>query len=127
MYVDVTYLSLDGPADIFVCIFVHVWGKTCLDADLCCTKCLCLLCTPYYFVCRQKISFLLAKIPAKCTKAALLYADICKVDVSIDYVCYNIANTPFSKLVCNHPHKMKVKTLCMKQPCSLAYRNFLFL
>src|SRR5574340_1383790 len=119
MDVNVADLALNCPADVRVCACVHVWGKSCLNTDLCCAKCSRLLCTSYYFIYWQKVSFLFTKIPAKCAKAALLYADIGKIDVSINYVCYDVSNSSFSELVCNHSYQVKVKPFCMEQSCCL--------
>src|SRR5574337_1427547 len=111
---NISNLSLDCPANILIRVCIHIWGKSGLDTDLCCTQCSCLSCTSYYFVCWQKISLFFTKVSTECTKTTLLYAYIGKVDVSIYYVCYNVSNSSFSELICNHSNKVKIKPLCMK-------------
>src|SRR6185312_5252992 len=119
MNVNIAYLALDCFTNILVCVCIHVWRKSCLDTDLCCTKCSSFLCTSSYLICWQKVSFFFTKVSAKCTKTTLLYADICKVDVPVNYVCYNVADSSFSKLICNHAYQVKVKPSCVEQSSCL--------
>src|SRR5579864_5350692 len=119
MYVNVADLVLNCPANVLVCVCIHVWRESCLDTDLCCAKCSRLLCTSYYLICWQKVAFLFTKIPAKCAKAALLYANISEIDVSINYVCYNVSNSSFSEFICNHSYHVKIASFCMEQSCCL--------
>src|SRR5690348_3286480 len=127
MDVNVAHLTLDCFTDVLVCVCIHVWRKSCLDTDLCCTKCSSFLCTSYYLICWQKISFLFAKVSTKCTKTALFYADIGKVDVSVNYVCYNVTYSSLSKFICNHAYQVKIKPSCIEQSGCLINRDLFFI
>jgi hypothetical protein len=50
---------------------------------------------------RQKVTFSLSEITAKCAKAASLYTYISKVYVSVDDISYNVSTSPSSQLISN--------------------------
>jgi len=73
-----------------------------------------LLCSPNYFFYWEEITFFFPEISAECTKATLLYADICEIDVSVYNIRDNISYSSFSKFVSYGANKFKFNSFCGK-------------
>src|SRR5690606_32109045 len=115
MDVNVWKMLLDRPADVRVKVAIHFWRQPCLNTHFGRAKCRRFLCPSNNLFCWQKVSFLFPKVPAESAKAALLYADVCKVDVSVNNVCYIVSNRPAPELVGNSHYKVHFKAGRVKE------------
>src|SRR5919198_2813788 len=97
-------------ADVDIYMPVHLGRKASLYAHLRRTKACSFLCPSHNLFSWKEVAFLFAKIPTKSAKAAVLDANVCKVNVPVDYVCCIIAHSPFAELVCHHHCKVHFKT-----------------
>jgi len=75
---------------------------------------MCLLGSSNYFFYWEEITCFFPEISAERTKATLLYADICEIDVSVYNISDNISYSSYSKFVSYGTDKFKFNSLCGK-------------
>ena len=78
---------LNSLADIDVNVSIHLGWEAGLYAYFGGAKACSFLCPSHNLFGWKKVAFFLAKVPTKSAKAALLDANICKINVPVDYIC----------------------------------------
>ncbi len=102
-------ILLDSLQDVNIQLAVHLWRQAGLYTHLGGAKACRLFCPSHYFFGWQKVALFFAEIPAESTKAALLDADICKVDIPVYDVGDNVAHGLSPELVRHRHDKVHFK------------------